>query len=170
MDRKTSFTRLKNLERALRDAAERELKFHMGAWSYITADSKDAAGHPCGTPACALGHYAARSDLQDDFELKHRMNGIYLTEFGEKQIKYEGVQRSRDGFIDCPFQAAVRHFGITREEASNLFSSSGCGEATTPTEAADFINGFILEKYPEFLQLDTSVMDKVEHGKYEVID
>lgn len=50
--------RAQNMIRALRESPDRA-QFSMSRWATR-----------CGTPACVLGHYAARSDLQNIFELR----------------------------------------------------------------------------------------------------
>lgn len=84
-----------------------------------------------GTPACALGHYAERRDLQKLFQYK--FGGITLTK-----------GRDNFNFIINPF--VLRHFGINEDEAQKLFSDSGCGYSTTALEAARYIEHFLVEK------------------------
>jgi len=40
----------------------------------------------------------------------------------------------------------LEHFGITFDEANELFNWDGCGNAKTPLEAAAYIEGFVARK------------------------
>jgi len=82
--------------------------------------------HPCGTPACALGHYAARGDLQDAFRLDNRG---FLVHLGD----------------ETPYEMELRHFAIDGDQEDELFSAMGCGDAKTTIEAAEYIERFVAE-------------------------
>lgn len=85
-------------------------------------------GVTCGTPACVLGHYAHRKDLQDRFGLD----------------KYGSVIRLDTGAtIWYDSQVVLNHFGIDTEQAHALFGATGCDDAKTADEAADYIRRFI---------------------------
>ena len=95
-------------------------------------DDADFAMHSvsfeCGTPACAWGHYAARSDIQDSFIMNSR---------GE-------VSEARTGMIACYCGLEMQqHFGINMIEAIELFGSTGCGDAKHPLQAARYIEKFL---------------------------
>jgi hypothetical protein len=122
--------RLLNVARALREAPLPKA-FCMQFWTYD--DSRLERGFPCGTPACALGHYAARADLQDEFFINHRG-------------RLDTIERD-----ELPIRLAVKHFGLTEAETDRLFEMWGCGGATTPIEAAEYIEAFVATKYPEKL-------------------
>lgn len=87
----------------------------------------------CGTPACALGHYAARPDLQDF------MHPVQLIEspVSEYALEYNDEQRALS--LDYWDTAIQKHFDISPEEATDLFCSEGCGNAETAIEAAEYI-------------------------------
>lgn len=87
-------------------------------------------GHVCGTPACALGNYAARRDLQDDFS---------LSKFGSLR---ERRHRHDIGINDEP---VLKHFGITNDQSDQLFGQNGCGNAMTAIQAAKYIERFVAE-------------------------
>lgn len=106
--------RLLNVAKALREARNPE------------AFTMRTIAHPCGTPACALGHYAARPDLQDAFILTS-----------------EGTLVSTDG--ESPFEMELKHFEISAEQEYELFGAWGCADATTPIAAADYIERFVAE-------------------------
>lgn len=107
--------RLLKVARALRES-KRPKWFNMGQY-----------GYDCGSPACALGHYASRRDLQRAFKLMGN------------NIKADGVRE----FVAYYEPAVYEHFGITAEESSELFCAHGCGEATTAKQAARYIENFV---------------------------
>lgn len=105
--------RLLNVARACRETKFPD-RFNMGTYSWI-----------CGTPACAIGNYAARADLQDEFTLDrlgnlNRNDGDY---YGSSSLE--------------------EHFGVGRDAAYELFGSRGCGNAKTAIEAAEYIEAFV---------------------------
>jgi len=116
--------RLQNVVRAVREGRNED--FNMSIY----------ANH-CGTPACALGHYAARGDLQEVFSLSS-VNGDSF-----KIPVYNNTFTS----IHTPFTVAAEHFDITIAETVELFSSSGCGkigrEPITAKQAIAYIENFI---------------------------
>jgi hypothetical protein len=89
--------------------------------------------HTCGTPACALGHYAARRDLQEMFQLSP------TTEVGVLTIGVWGATRSTHGWLTF----VAHHFGITDDQAYLLFGGFGCNAAQTPNAAARYIENFV---------------------------
>ena len=89
-------------------------------------------GHACGTPACVLGHYAARRDLQDDLQL---YRGHLYPAFGQTRGDLGDTIRG--------------HFGIVSEELTILFGSRGCGSAyNNRTRAIAYLKEFIEKKWP----------------------
>lgn len=91
---------------------------------------QNAWTHPCGTPAGALGHWAAahpergwRFDLDDPI-------------FGGRV--YQGYKQARS--------AAESEFGLTRTEAELLFGLYGCGFARSSREVAEYIRAFVRRK------------------------
>jgi hypothetical protein len=113
--------RLLNVAKALREAPNPKT-FSMNV--YV---------HSCGSPACALGHYGCRPDLQDVF---YQQNGslIALNENGEETM--------------CIMDVAQKHFDISSRETDELFEATGCGLAKTPHEAAEYIEDFVARAYP----------------------
>ncbi len=107
--------RLLNVAKALREAPEPE-KFTMIQFVHLAPEGG------CGSPACALGHYAFRQDLQSAFT---------QDTFGPQSG------------IGCASEEVLVHFGITEMQACQLFDSRGCDDANTPTEAADYIEKFV---------------------------
>jgi hypothetical protein len=81
----------------------------------------------CGTPACAIGHYGCRTDLQSIMALR---NG--WLEYTDDHIG-----------VDYFDERMEEHFGLNQSQMTELFSGSGCGGAKTPTEAAEYIEAFV---------------------------
>ena len=106
--------RLLNAARAVRESPAPH-RFNMDY--YLHAD---------GTPGCVIGHYCARTDLQD----------AYRTTFGGHIIA--------TSLNDDP----LKHFGITGAEHNLLFSGRGCCGAQTVEQAARYIEAFAEHKYP----------------------
>lgn len=138
---KVQIKRLKSVVIALRDAQKvpifRKL-FTMRHWGWQNTNSGEVDTNndeyaDCGTPACAMGHYAVRTDLQRTFDLNN-----------------EG-QLCLAGMIDSASMGAeiCSHFGIDSDEQDELFGTVGCDEAETPKAAAKYINRFIKRKEKE---------------------
>jgi hypothetical protein len=107
--------RLLNVARALRESEHPE-KFTMRELVNM-----------CGTPGCALGHYASRGDLQDVFLI----DGYRMTTVGAGSI----------------YDVTLAHFG-----EDELFGALGCGEAKTPVQAAEYIERFVATHIPAEVQ------------------
>lgn len=85
------------------------------------AYSQENWTHPCGTPACALGHYAAHTPSR------------WFFEHGFPKIK-AGIGGS---------WAATEEFGLSDDNVAEIFSSRGCGGAKTAKQAAKYIRAFV---------------------------
>ena len=105
----------------------------------------DVYAHPCGTPGCALGHYAAREDLQSDFRIG---NDVLADLFNTI------VSRRTGKALTLTSREVCEHFGIDHYQARMLFGpplppygrqtdDRVAHHATTPTEAAEWIERFI---------------------------
>lgn len=88
----------------------------------------------CGTPACVFGHYCARPDLQDAFELK------LIDNWSDRPVP---VLRGTIQPISHQDPEVRKHFGIDMSQANELFSEWGCGNAETRDEAIAYIEDFI---------------------------
>jgi len=119
-------TRLLNVATALRQARN-PANFTMGRYGYKNPDL--SASSSCGTPACALGHYAFRRDLQRAFQLNE---GELATSSGQ--------------WIDFGEYKVLEHFGINGSESFDLFSARGCDNAKTAIQAAIYIEKFLDRK------------------------
>lgn len=142
---KTHAKRLLNVVRALREAEHPE-RFYMGQFLWDETPDVDEAPELgikekhlnenwCGTPACALGHYGARRDLQRAFVIERDNWGPLL--------------QTTIGDPDELFAGAARHFGISESEVLELFDFDGCGEAKTTKGAARYIERFVKRKAKE---------------------
>lgn len=150
---KTQSKRLLNVARALREAHAAKKKFNMeklvfGHESELRHNDDGTAFNPeadfCGTPACAIGHYAARTDLQ-------RL--IKIAIFKEDGIPVANVVRfgTKDEELDyTDAQVWSDHFGLDDSyEMETLFGFDGCDSAKTALQAAKFIEQFVQKKlYP----------------------
>ena len=94
----------------------------------------------CGTPACALGNYAARPDIQGRFSLDPK----------DKEILLDGE------CVNYFYDEVIDYFGLHDvEEADELFGPFGCGGTkdfsghlddsiiTDPIKAAEYIEDFV---------------------------
>lgn len=117
--------RLKNLIVSLRDAKPED--FSMLRY-----------GNMCGTPACVLGHYASRTDLQGSFVLQSREGDCHPYVYSIDD----------DGPADCYSEYVTDHFDIDEEQALELFADNGCGNASTPEQAIEYIEEFIRREAP----------------------
>lgn len=98
--------------------------------------------HRCGTPACALGHYAA--DKRSPFEIVE-----HLLTYKDETIYVDGAE--------------VRmHFHINSGEAMDLFSENGCNNAYSPQEAADYIEDFVERRTQEEKELTDKLAEELE--------
>lgn len=84
--------------------------------------------HPCGTPGCALGHWAVAHPDR------------WVVNPSQERV----VSRNISGI--SPFSSAVIEFGITFHEAEELFGGGGCDHAETAKEAAAYVRVFIADK------------------------
>lgn len=93
----------------------------------------DCYGNLCGTPACALGHYAARRDLQRSYTpLRVGNDYACIQEMSGREVDYADI--------------GVEHFGLTFEQSEELFGGVGCGGAETSEDAAHYIECFVEEQ------------------------
>lgn len=124
--------RFNNAIRALQESPAPHW-FNMHTYGYDSnPDSPlDRDQNPCGTPACVLGHYGFRTDLQSAFQLD---DGNLVTCNG-RPVHYSE-------------QMVADHFGITRSDAFLLFYQHGCGGAETPVQAIKYIRDFVALKWP----------------------
>lgn len=116
--------RLLNVAKALRESPKPD-KFSM----------RDYANPICGTPMCALGHYAARTDLQT----------FLIIDNGRREHAFSTPMFYADNGNKAWYDHSRvhQHFEIDEQDAEELFSADGCGNAKTPIEAAEYIERFV---------------------------
>jgi hypothetical protein len=85
-------------------------------------------GHPCGTPACAIGHYA------------------YEGNTGRFGWTKDGEAHSARDFPAHLFKQIEHEFCLGTYEVDVIFGGAGCDNAQTAGEAAEFIRQFIEDK------------------------
>ena len=129
---------LLNVARALRESTTPE-SFTMS--DYLSPNTQPGAKEWCGTPACALGHYAVRGDLQNFLKPG-------LTRWGDPMLKYTAASKEAHYFAYYDDESVMDHFGLESiDEAEELFGPvEGCGGAKTPIEAAEYIENFVKRK------------------------
>jgi hypothetical protein len=128
--------RLMNVVRALRESPNPD-KFDMGK-----------THHKCGAPACAIGHYVSRQDLQDEFK-PVVSDSEYFDGDGTAYI------RKGDIVIFFDNRSMRDHFDLDGDEFGALFGGGGCGGAKTATRAADVIQHFVeTGELPEPAEVD----------------
>jgi hypothetical protein len=121
--------RLLNVARATREALPQDFKM-------------DRFAHSCGTPACAFGHYCARTDLQSAFKL---MN---LKTLAGDRYEWYPVDRESEQPVGLLSLLMLIHFDISESQAMELFSTDGCGNARTPEAAASYFERFVAFRWP----------------------
>lgn len=117
---KVRLDRLRKVVRALREVPP-EQKSEFTMVHYV---------HDCGTPACALGHFAARRDLQRVFKI-----------FPNRSPSRKAEARYRGN--DWDLLSSGDYFGLERAQMNELFGPAGCDDAETPLQAARYIERFI---------------------------
>ena len=139
--------RLLLVAQALRESPNPKA-FAMDSYAIIEPDAT------CGTPACALGHFAARRDLQNFLRLE--------TPRDLKSYTYRFLNREADGtepiglrFVrnhghrgTAPYNdnRIIYYFGLeSLRDAEDLFGPEGCDRAKTPKGAARYIERFVAQ-------------------------
>ncbi len=84
---------------------------------------------PCGTPACLLGNYALRTDLQSTF---------FVCAAVHTSFRCPGCLRAtgHDETVWVDGNEVCEHFDITQKQAGRLFAEDGCNNARTDRDAA----------------------------------
>jgi hypothetical protein len=101
-------------------------------------DQSNFVHQSCGTPACALGHYAAYS----------RRWELEPSRWGDIVPQLKNAPPS--DFIDQQVRA---EFGIDFGEFRELFGVDGCGGAKTAKQAAKYIRKFVARKDKELTKV-----------------
>ena len=130
--------RLLNVAKALREAPRPEaftMQYYINPRDERRPEKEDTL---CGTPACALGHYAARTDLQDLLEIQvvRAVNQF----FDRTVMTYRGIPYSRPCYDSGK---VMEHFGLSFRGVSEIFAEDGCEDAHTALGAAEYIERFV---------------------------
>jgi hypothetical protein len=129
--RAEGLTRLMRCARILRAAHRRYLRFkpdldgrrrRVAAGCSVEGYDQRSFEHSCGTPACALGHYAY-----------HTPSRWLWNKYGIQPLNSRGILA----------QAIDEFYLDNYHEKNELFGSSGCGGAKTALEAAKYIEEFV---------------------------
>ncbi len=95
----------------------------------------------CGTPACALGHYAA--------SMRGRRGWGWHKTYGMFWPGYTALKSgtwTHDFGQKSPLNAASEEFGLNGSEVQDLFETWGCGGAKTAKQASKYIRAFVKRK------------------------
>jgi len=111
--------------------------FSMHNWTWgLFAEQEHVS---CNTPACLMGNYAARTDLQDTFFISAR---------GNLELRSR-PHRALTDYWDVSF-ALRQHFDLTDEEVNDLFNGNGCdGAQEDRAKAIAYVEAFIARKLSE---------------------
>jgi len=136
--------RLLNVAKALRESPSPKM-FTMETFVYGSEDDAvlglNTGPEFCGTPACALGHYGSRRDLQRLFKIE-----VATLEDAEDKAELVYADTCPVGYDDTE---VVRHFGISFDDCQKLFSPEGCGGAKSVKAAAKYIEKFVASRLKE---------------------
>ena len=98
--------------------------------------------HPCGAPACALGHYAAQFPRR--FRLRAPDNDVQLGAVVPTDAAiYSNEYRYGIGTDN---ERTIGEFAISYFEADELCAAHGCGGARKAVDAAAYIRKFVARK------------------------
>lgn len=86
--------------------------------------------HACGTPSCALGHWAATNTDRWHFGQRDEFPELYL---------------KSDPYLPL-YKAAQNEFCLSSGEEAQLFGCNGCRHATTAKQAAKYIREFVAKR------------------------
>lgn len=96
--------------------------------------------HPCGTPACAIGHWAAHNRRRGwSVEVNNAVGSI------TKNGSYNTITAGRE------------EFDLDIAEYWRLFAGHGCGQARTGKEAAKFIRRFVAKRKLNPVKIDIDI-------------
>lgn len=133
---KQQLKNLKKLPKVLREEAARRDALGDKRKAGDAFDMESYGNVVCGTPACVLGTYAYRKDVQSEFCL--RRDRVY----GGIGVFVKGT--SEEASYDSDI--VQEHFGLDYKETEELFGADGCDSAQSEEEAARFIEQFIADK------------------------
>jgi hypothetical protein len=91
----------------------------------------------CGTPACLLGNFAARTDLQPL---------MCVVDDSLAWVEPIPDDALTNGWLRYCDERICKFFDITEDEAAALFSVDGCDKATTRDAALAYVEDFMAER------------------------
>lgn len=122
-------------------------KWPFDAPLWLHAANKKVKEEWCGSPACVLGHLAARTDLQNVLHfvgdnMMYAQKDVNPDVTQEEQPLYAGENK---GDVSAYFSDILLAdiFGLNPDQMTALFGSNGCDGANTSQEAIDYIERFI---------------------------
>lgn len=89
----------------------------------------------CGSPACAIGHLFCRPDLQQRFHLTKASRMLSIYELVHDHETGRDISYDDDAVMDW--------LDLDESSFDELFAASGCDNAQTTEEAADFIESWV---------------------------
>ena len=116
----------------LADILERATKYRQDRWFHAWGEfsgytNRGYLKHECGTPACALGHWAAANK--------------------DRWVSVDGSPVLRDLSSMHPADSTAEDFCINEREHAELFGVNGCGDACDDgKKAAEYIREFVRRK------------------------
>lgn len=103
--------------------------------------------HKCGTPACAMGHYAA--NFSERIKWASTVLPRYIEYIRAREVSFNldvPAFKILGGEWVSGTSAAVHEFCLTPEEGVELFGGTGCGGARSARAAAKYIRTFVFRK------------------------
>lgn len=94
--------------------------------------------HPCGSPACAWGHWLLSSPA--------RTRRIYKEAEGNGTLQRDHGLYGKAGMLLVYINQSPDEFYLTRDEQEELFDWDGCGGAKTGKQAAKYIRNFVAQR------------------------
>ncbi len=135
--------RLLRLAKILDTADAEHRKRKEPAYSQETlghAEHPESTIEMCGTPACALGHYAATMRGKRGWGW-HKKYGMFWPGYTALD-RGIWVSTNQPG----PLEAAANEFGLSADDSRDLFETWGCNNARTAKQAARYIRAFVKRK------------------------
>jgi hypothetical protein len=101
--------------------------------------------HTCGTPNCALGHYVARRDLQSVFQFPLWACADRL--YQERHCNINNMILAGVWGATRPVfmwrRLVQNHFELSEHQVEMIFGATGCNDAETAEQAAEYIERFV---------------------------
>lgn len=121
-------------------------------WQYIRTERgtyrrgyyQETILHPCGSPACAWGHYFVLNPERQQSIMANRCGGWV------REIPVSDPDTGASYTLKfCSIEAAAYEFALDDFEVNRLFQTDGCGGAKTGREAAAYIRKFVERRRSE---------------------